>query len=137
MQKTKLGITVGLLGATIYFIGLFDNNLIPFLLTGYVLLFENNEWLKRNAVKAFALLVSFAVLEAIVYIVPDFMNFIESIFGIFSERFDIYVISNITTAISSIIRIVKHLFLIAFGLKSLNQGNVSFPLVDNLIKKHM
>ena len=50
MQKTKLGLTVGLVGAGLYFLGLFS--FIPaFLLAAYVLLMEDNEWLKKTAVK--------------------------------------------------------------------------------------
>ena len=52
MQKAKLGISVGLLGAAIYFTSLFSGYLVPVILTGYVLLFEENDWLRKNAVKA-------------------------------------------------------------------------------------
>ena len=51
MQKTRLGISVGLLGAAIYFMGLFSGYLLAVLLAGYVLLFEENSWLRKNAVK--------------------------------------------------------------------------------------
>ena len=44
MQKTKLGISVGLLGAAIYFMGLFGGYLVAVLLAGYILMFEENEW---------------------------------------------------------------------------------------------
>ena len=57
MQKTKLGISVGLLGAAIYFTGLFSGYLVAVLLAGYVLMFEENEWLRKNAVKAVALMM--------------------------------------------------------------------------------
>lgn len=36
MQKTRLGISVGLLGAAIYFMGLFSGYLLAVLLAGYV-----------------------------------------------------------------------------------------------------
>lgn len=42
MQKTRLGISVGMLGAAIYLTGLFSGYLVAVLLTGYVLLFEEN-----------------------------------------------------------------------------------------------
>ncbi|SDN56059.1 hypothetical protein [Acetanaerobacterium elongatum] len=50
MQKAKLGITVGLLGATIYLMALMGS--IPLIIiAGYVLLFEENEWLKKRLLK--------------------------------------------------------------------------------------
>lgn len=52
MQKTKLGITVGALGAITFFAGFFGGYLAAIVLAGYALLFEENAWLKRSVVKA-------------------------------------------------------------------------------------
>ena len=60
MQKTRLGISVGMLGATIYLSGLFGGYVAILLLAGYSLLFEENIWLKKSAVKAVALLLFFS-----------------------------------------------------------------------------
>lgn len=62
MQKTRLGISVGLLGAAIYFMGLFSGYLLAVLLAGYVLLFEENSWLRKNAVKAMSVMAVFSLL---------------------------------------------------------------------------
>ena len=43
MQK-RLGISVGLLGATVCFVGLFSGYLTTVLIAGYILLFETNEY---------------------------------------------------------------------------------------------
>ena len=59
MQKTRLGISVGLLGAATYFAGLFSGLLAALLLAGYVLMFEENEWLRRSVVKAITLTILF------------------------------------------------------------------------------
>ena len=50
MQKTRLGISVGMLGAAIYLTGLFSGYVVAVLMAGYVLLFEENSWLRRSAV---------------------------------------------------------------------------------------
>ena len=57
MQRTKIGISAGLLGAGIYFTGLFSGYLIPIILTFYVLWFEENGWLRRTAVKAVSVII--------------------------------------------------------------------------------
>src|SRR5574344_1340231 len=49
MEKTKLGIPVGLLGAAMLFACYFGGYLVSFVLAGYILLFEENAWLKRTA----------------------------------------------------------------------------------------
>lgn len=62
MPKTKLGISVALMGAGLYFLGVFS--FIPaFLLAAYVLLCEENAWLKRNAVRMVIIVVGFYLLH--------------------------------------------------------------------------
>ncbi len=46
MQKTKLGVSVALMGAALYFLGLFSGYVALIILAGYVLLMEENVWLK-------------------------------------------------------------------------------------------
>ena len=50
MQKAKLGISVGLLGAAIYLTALSGSLLGLLVLAGYVLLVEDNQWLRLSAV---------------------------------------------------------------------------------------
>ena len=47
--------SIGLLGAAIYFTGLFSGYIVPVLLVGYVLMFEENGWLRRSTAKALSL----------------------------------------------------------------------------------
>ncbi|MFR5908747.1 MAG: hypothetical protein ACLUFT_10550 [Gemmiger formicilis] len=49
MQKAKLGISVGLLGAAIYLTALSGSLLGLLVLAGYVLLVEDNQWLRLSA----------------------------------------------------------------------------------------
>lgn len=137
MQKTKLGISVGLLGAAIYFTCLFSGYLVPVVLTGYVLLREENEWLKKNAVKAVALLASFSLLTTIIYFIPNAISFIDNTFAIFNGSFHISFLSKVVTAVLSAIDIIEKVLFIGLGLKALNQGSISVPVVDKLINKYM
>lgn len=59
MQKAKLGISVGLLGAAIYLTALSGSLLGLLVLAGYVLLVEDNQWLRLSAVKAVAVYLFF------------------------------------------------------------------------------
>ncbi len=137
MQKTKLGISVGLLGAAIYFTSLFSGYLVPAILTGYVLLFEENDWLRKNAVKAVALMVFFSFIVVVINLIPNAISFIDYIASIFGGNVYIAFISNLVNAITSAIDIIEKVLFIGLGLKALNQGNISFPVVDKLINKYM
>jgi len=137
MQKTKLGVSVGLLGAAIYFASLFSGYLVAVVLTGYVLLFEANDWLKKNAVKAVALLMFFSFLSVVIHLVPNVIGFIDDICNIFNGNFSISFVSKIVNLLSSALDIVEKVLFLGLGLKALNQGSISFPVVDKLIEKYM
>ena len=137
MKKTRLGISVGLLGASIYFMGLFSGYLVVILLTGYILLFETNEWLKKTAVKAVLILSFFSLLVAIINLLPNAINFINNIAAIFNRNFTVVILSRIVAVIVSALDLIETILFILLGVKALNQGTMSFPMVDKLITKYM
>lgn len=137
MQKTKLGISVGLLGAAIYFTGLFSGYLVAVLLAGYVLLCEDNQWLKRSAVKAISVMVAFSFLITVVNLIPNAISVIDSIVSMFGGNFYIAFISNLVNAVVAALNIIEKLVLLGLGVKALNQGTIAVPVVDNLINKYM
>ena len=137
MQKTRLGISVGLLGAATYFMGLFSGYIVVVILAGYILLFESNVWLKKSAVKAVALLVLFSLLIAVINLIPNAISLINNLMAVFDRSFSVIVLSRIVTVIVSVLDIVEKILFILLGVKAINQGTISFPVVDKLINKYM
>lgn len=137
MQKTKFGISVGLLGAAIYFMGLFGGYFVVALLAGYVLLFEENEWLRKSAVKAVSTMVCFSLFIVIINLLPNAISFINYIASMFGGSFHIAFISNLVSAVTSAIDIIEKVLFIGLGVKALSQGTIVVPVVDNLINKYM
>lgn len=137
MQRTKLGISVGLLGAAICFSGLFSGYLLMGILVGYVLLFEENIWLRKSAVKVFALMIGFSLLSSVIGLVPNVISFIDEIFMMFGGYFSINFLSNFFMAIQTLLDMVKTILMLVMGVKAITQGTVSIPGIDNLINKHM
>ena len=137
MQKTKLGISVGLLGAAIYFMGLFGGYLVAVLLAGYILMFEENEWLRKNAVKAVALMIFFSLLAVVINLIPNTINFINNIVAVFGGNFSILILSRIVTVIISAIDIIQKILFIGLGMKSLSQGTIAVPIIDKLVNTYM
>lgn len=135
MQKTKLGISAALIGAVICFSGLFGGYLLVFLLTAYVLLMEENIWLKKTAVKTVAVLIVFSLLSAVLGLIPDLINVIDDIFNIFSGSFSIRFLTNIVYALRSILGFLETLLLLGLGFKALNQGTIKIPMIDKLVDK--
>lgn len=137
MQKTKIGISVGLLGAAIYFMGLLGGYVATVLLVGYVLLFEENEWLRKSSVKAIGIMILFSLLSSVIGLIPNAINFIDYIFSIFGSYFRISVVSDLIGAINTALTVIEKLLMIGLGIKALNQGTMSVPVVDKLIDKFM
>ena len=137
MQKTKLGVSVGLLGALLFFVGLFGNYVAALLVAGYILLCEENEWLRKSAVKAIVLMACFSLLSALIYLLPDVINFVSEVISLFGGVFYISFVSNLAGIASVALNIIERLLFIGLGLKALNQGTISVTAIDNLITKHM
>lgn len=137
MQKTRLGISVGLLGAAIYFMGLFSGYLLAVLLAGYVLLFEENSWLRKNAVKAMSVMAVFSLLITVLNLVLNAIGFINDVVSIFGGSFYVAFLSNLISAAVAALNIIEKLLIIGLGVKALTQGTIAVPVVDNLINKYM
>lgn len=137
MQKTKLGISVGLLGAALFFVCFFGGCTAAVILAGYILLFEENAWLKRSAVKGVALMFGFMVLSALIALIPNFMTLIDNFASIFGGHFYINFVSGIINVINTVVSIIQKLLFIALGFKALHQGTIKVPVVDSLLDKYM
>lgn len=137
MQKTKLGVTVGALGAITYFAGFFSGYMVAILLAGYVLLFEENAWLKRSVVKAIVLLALFSVTIGIINLIPDAIGFIDKIANVFNGNFSIAVVSRIVAVVVSALNILEKVLFLGLGIKALNQGTIVIPFIDSKVSKYM
>lgn len=137
MEKTRLGITVGLMGAMIYFTGLFSGYLVAVILAGYVLLCEGNVWLRCSAVKAVALMLFFSGLIVIVNLIPDAFGFISSVLSVFNFNFGFGFVSKIMSVINSGIDIAEKVLFLALGLKALHQGTIAIPALDRFVSRHI
>lgn len=136
MQKTKLGISVGLLGAAMFFACFFGGYTVAVILAGYILLFEENAWLKRSTVKGVALMFGFAVLSAVIYLIPNAITLIDSIFNVFGGNFYITFVSNIIDVVNNALGIIEKLLFIILGIKAFNQGTIIIPVIDSLVNKY-
>ena len=135
MQKSKLGISVALIGAALYFSGLFSGYLAIIVLAGYVLLMEENVWLKKTAVKSVALLMCFSLVLAVVGLIPSLVNFIDDILNIFGGSFSIRFLTNIINMLRSGINLIQTVLFLILGLKALNQGTIPVPMIDKMVDK--
>lgn len=136
MQKTKLGVTVGLVGATLYFLALI-NTLSLILLAGYVLLFETNEWLKKSAVKAVAVAITFSLIPVAVSFGSDIFSLLNAIMSWFNSNARLSYPLNLNTIINSSAYGLQKIILLLLGFKALTQGSMSVGPLDEIVNKNM
>lgn len=137
MVKTKLGITIGLMGAALYAAALFGGYVPAILLAGYVLLMEENEWLKRTAVKAVALLAGFSFLVYVINVIPDVVGWVLSFINLFGTSLYLSELNAIFSVLTSAVSIAKDLVFLFLIVKSLKLATVKVPVVDPLVDKNM
>ena len=136
MQKTRLGITVGLMGFITYLVCYFGGFIPAILLFGYILLVENNQWLRKTAVKALLLTVAFSLLSALIEFIPNIISFIGSIVDIFNGSFYLTIVSKIVAVLNNAIGLIKTVLFIVLGIKALSQGSITVPVIDDLTNKN-
>lgn len=137
MQKTKLGIPFGLLAAAIYFTGLFGGYIPVILLTAYVLLVEDDEWLRRSSVKAIMLMVLFSLIHIVLGFIPDVLDVLTDIIALFTEAFTYGKFLQIIGILNNIFNILEYILFIALGVTALKGRSILLPVVDKMIYKHM
>lgn len=136
-MKTKLGISIGAMGALAYFASLFGGYIPLLLVAGYVLIAEGDDWLRRMAVKAVAFTVAMSLLSFAVSLIPYLFNIINDVLAIFDEYFYPEIISDIVSLLHTIISIAESVILALLGIKAFSKTTVYIPVVDSLVNKIM
>ncbi len=137
MEKTKLGITVGLMGAILYFCGLFSGYFITIAAVAYVLLKEENKWLKKTAVKVLVLTFFFPIVHKVIGVIPDAIVFIDNIMNLFDETFTVEIVSEIITLLRNIVDITEYVVFILLGISAFSLKTIKLPLVDSIVDKNI
>lgn len=136
MEKTKLGMSVGLLGAVMFFSGL-ASSIVLFLLAGYVLLMEENQWLRKAAVKAMVFIAVFAVAGGLIssadYVVDIINRLISLIPGV---NFRLPLLPDLLYIIRIAVSCLEKIALVLLGVRALSMGSFPIGPVDSMVEKH-
>lgn len=135
-MKTKIGISAGIVAAGAYFIGLLGGWVPVLLIAGYVLIKEENQWLRMSVIKAVVVCAFFAIISTFISFIPDLMAFMGSVFGLFNQGFHAPAVSNTVSILNVALTIFEKVLLLMMGFAALNQGNVKFGVADSLVAKH-
>lgn len=136
-MKTKLGISVTMLAAATYLLGLFNGNLALLLVAGYVLICETDEWLKKSVVKALVISLAFSVISAVIGFVPNAISLVDDLFNIFGGSFGISFITRIIAFINNVLGVFEKLLMLALAAMAASNKTIKLPVIDDIIDKNM
>ncbi len=134
MEKSKLGISVVLLSALTFLSGYFGITVLV-LVTGYVLIREENVSLKKNAVGTIVLYLAFSALSLCIGLLDnvfDLFNFGNWMYGMGMYKITTGFISSLNTLVYIAEKVVFGLL----ALFALMGKEVKIPLVDKFVEKH-
>ena len=142
MEKTKLGVTASLMAAMMCFLCYYGGYVATALVVGYVLLVEESDFLKRFALKVLALLLTFSLINTVIYLIPNILSLVQSIVMIFDEYGYIEELhSNGFTRfldfLSSTFGMAKLVIFLLMGVMALLGKEFKIPGFDKLLEKYL
>jgi len=146
MQKSKLGISVGLLCAILYLsyiLGGTFATVTSLAILAYILICEENIWLKKSAVKSlFVFLTVGIIIPFVLSLIPQFFNVLDDLLQIFdvyiyqeAEFFN--VVNQIFSFLISLVGYVENILYVGLALLALKQSTLKLPVIDDLVNKFM
>lgn len=143
MNKTKLGLSTNLVAAFVFALALvftFVNTgmvigLALLVTVAYVLVKEDDMWLKSCVIKAVAVMIAFMFVTFAFSFVYDIMDFLNFFFQF--AKFRLYDKFGIIPFIMIFVDAFQKLFMLLLTLKALKGSTIKVPVVDNMIAKHL
>ena len=136
MIKTKLGISNFLLAAIIYLLGLFSNTVALVVAVGYVLIREDDAWLRKAALKALILHLVILVLQCVVAFMPDLLGLLNSFLNIFKVNVNFGFVSSVKSFLNNSLDILRTVLFFLLALFALLGKNIPIPVVEGMAEKH-
>ena len=137
MLKTKLGVSIALVGAAMYFLGVVSFT-PAVLLAGVVLIMEDNLWIKRQAAKMIGVVVVFTLISVALGWVDDVVGLMNTIVHwVEKDAERLKVPGDLTSVLRVIVNAVEEILLVVMGFMALKMKEVRFAPIDKLLDKFM
>jgi len=149
MEKSKLGISIPLFSALLFFLGAAGGVLAVIIAVGYVLFLEENVNLKKTAVKALIIVITLGIVTILTNWFSASIAMVSTVILNNSRMFITLEIPNnngfimfltnlqfISNYSYYIMRIIEALILVILGFRAYKQKEIGLKWVDRIIEKH-
>ena len=137
MEKSKLGIAKELLAAGIFIGALAGGYVFAGMMVLYVLLKEDDQWLREMAVKAIATLMVFSFFINCINLLPDVVNWFATLTNLLDSSWDSYKLTSAIGLITSVLDIIRTIFFLVLAGKALKHQTINVPIADEKKKKYV
>ena len=137
MEKTKLHIPATLLAAFACLLGYYGGYVILGIVVGYVLLAEENAWLKKFCLKILILMLGFSLASTVLNLLPSLLQLMYSFLEIFNVHVYLSFVHNAFNFIGQVLSLAKTLLFLLLGAATLMGKDVKIPGLDSFIEKHV
>ena len=135
MQKSKLGLPAGLAAAIMYMTGVFGGYFPALLLAGFVLLYEEENFIRRAAVKTVILMFLFSILNFVIYLIPDIVGIFQNLLAIFKVYFATNFLDNISATFGQTLSLVETVLFLVLAVLALFGKSVDVKPLSNWADK--
>lgn len=135
MQKSKLGLPAGLAAAIMYMTGVLGGYFPALLLAGFVLLYEEENFIRRAAVKTVILMFLFSILNFVIYLIPDIVGIFQNLLAIFKVYFATNFLDNISATFGQTLSLVETVLFLVLAVLALFGKSVDVKPLSNWADK--
>ena len=150
MEKSKLGISIALFSALLFFLGITGSVLAVMIAVGYVLFIEENINLKKTAIKALVITIVLIIVSVLVMWLAQSISNVASVLlnntrmyinSTMSDDYNNMVrfftnMQLLPNFLNIIMRFLEILILIILGFRAYKQKSLGLNWIDRIIEKH-
>lgn len=134
MNKTKLGLNIGMMAALVYLACNFAGYTIAMLLAGYVLLCEEDCWLKKSALKGLIIMIGLSIASSVINLIPNIVSIPLDLLNIFGLNLHFYFLHEIANLLYSLLSLAETVLLLFLAFKAINKQDVKVPVIDKIVE---
>ena len=134
MEKTKLGLNVGMMAALVYMVCNFAGYTVALMLVGYVLLCEDNAWLKKCALKGTLIMIALSVCNSVINLIPNIISIPLDLLNIFGFNLYFNFMYEITNLFYNLLSLVETVVLLMLSFKAVSKLDLPVPVIDKLVE---
>ena len=135
MEKTKLNLSVAIVAAAAWLLGLYGGYIIMGILVGYVLLKEDSQSLKKACLRALILMLTFSVATTAINLIPNLLELLYSVLRVFNVTIYLDFVHKIFNLLSNVLSLVRTIVFIVMGILAALGKDFKVPVLDPFIEK--